>query len=73
MAGLVVLCLFVLLRFCSAGRAYDPAAQSWSAVRQGADGLHWFGTDEVGRDVFARVIYGARASLLPALFRSPSP
>jgi peptide/nickel transport system permease protein len=65
MAGLVVLCLFVLLAvFAPLVAPYDPAAQSWSAVRKAPTALHWFGTDEVGRDVFARVIYGARASLL---------
>lgn len=43
---------------------YDPDQQTWSAVRKAPSALHWFGTDDVGRDVFARVIYGARASLL---------
>jgi peptide/nickel transport system permease protein len=33
-------------------------------VRKAPSALHWFGTDEVGRDVLTRVIYGARASLL---------
>jgi peptide/nickel transport system permease protein len=42
---------------------YDPAQQSWAAVRKPPSAAHWFGTDEVGRDVLARVIYGARASL----------
>ncbi|MBV9078689.1 MAG: ABC transporter permease [Methylobacteriaceae bacterium] len=42
---------------------YDPAAQSWSAVRKPPSWAHPFGTDEVGRDILARVIYGARASL----------
>ncbi|MEN3376600.1 MAG: peptide/nickel transport system permease protein [Hyphomicrobiales bacterium] len=65
MAGLVVLCLFVLFAvFAPLVAPYDPATQSWSAVRKAPTALHWFGTDEVGRDVFARVIYGARASLL---------
>jgi peptide/nickel transport system permease protein len=32
-------------------------------VRQAPSWAHWFGTDEVGRDVFSRVLYGARASL----------
>jgi len=43
---------------------YDPNLQTWSAVRQPPSALHWFGTDELGRDVLARVIYGARASLM---------
>lgn len=46
---------------------YDPAAQSWSAVRKPPSLAHPFGTDEVGRDVLARVIYGARASLSAGL------
>ncbi len=64
-AGLIVLGLFVLFAvFASLIAPYDPAAQSWTAVRKAPTALHWFGTDEVGRDVFTRVIYGARASLL---------
>jgi peptide/nickel transport system permease protein len=43
---------------------YDPELQTWTAVRKAPSALHWFGTDDVGRDVLARVIYGARASLL---------
>jgi peptide/nickel transport system permease protein len=43
---------------------YNPDLQTWTAVRKAPSALHWFGTDDVGRDVFARVIYGARASLL---------
>src|ERR1700746_2205076 len=43
---------------------YDPQLQTWSAVRKAPSALHWLGTDDVGRDVLARVIFGARASLL---------
>ena len=43
---------------------YDPDAQSWTSVRKPPSRAHWFGTDEVGRDLLARVIFGARASLL---------
>lgn len=43
---------------------YDPDLQTWTAVRKAPSVLHWFGTDDVGRDVLSRVIYGARASLL---------
>jgi peptide/nickel transport system permease protein len=67
-AGLIVLGLFVLLAvFAPLIAPYDPAAQSWTAVRKAPTALHWFGTDEVGRDVFTRVIYGARASLLAGM------
>jgi len=43
---------------------YDPIATSFATVRKAPSAAHWFGTDEIGRDVFARVVFGARASLL---------
>jgi peptide/nickel transport system permease protein len=46
---------------------YDPVAQSWTTVRKPPSDAHWFGTDEVGRDILARVIFGARASLMAGL------
>jgi peptide/nickel transport system permease protein len=42
---------------------YDPLATSWAAVRKAPSAAHWFGTDEVGRDLLSRTIWGARASL----------
>ena len=38
-------------------------SQSWSAVRKAPSALYWLGTDEVGRDILSRIIFGARASL----------
>jgi peptide/nickel transport system permease protein len=43
---------------------YNPDLQTWTAVREAPSAFHWFGTDDVGRDVLSRVIFGARASLL---------
>jgi len=43
---------------------YDPVQASFMAVRQAPSAAHWFGTDELGRDVLSRLLYGARASLL---------
>ena len=63
--GLVVIALFVLVAvFAPLIAPFDPAAQSWTSVRKAPSALHWLGTDDVGRDVLARVSYGARASLL---------
>lgn len=42
----------------------DPTATSWTAIRKPPSALAWFGTDELGRDVFSRMIWGAQASLL---------
>ena len=39
-------------------------ATSWGAIRKAPTLAHWFGTDEIGRDVLSRVIWGTRASLL---------
>ncbi|KJC45892.1 diguanylate cyclase [Bradyrhizobium sp. LTSP885] len=63
--GLLVIVIFVLLAiFAPLIVPYDPIATSWSLVRKGPSAQHWFGTDDLGRDVLARVVFGARASLL---------
>ena len=65
MFGLFVICGLVLLAvFAPLIAPYDPAQQSWTSVRKPPSWAHWFGTDESGRDLLSRVIYGARASLL---------
>jgi len=46
---------------------FDPVATDFGAVRKAPSTLHRLGTDEVGRDVLARLIWGARASLLAGL------
>lgn len=46
----------------------NPIAQDMTSLLQAPSAMHWFGTDEMGRDVFARVIYGARVDLLIGIF-----
>jgi peptide/nickel transport system permease protein len=59
MVGLVIIVLIVLAAILAPLIApYDPTAQSWSAVRKAPSAAHWFGTDEVGRDLLARVLAG---------------
>jgi len=68
MAALVVVALLILIAALAPFVApYDPTATSWSAVRKPPSWAHWMGTDEVGRDVLSRVIWGARASLSAGL------
>ena len=65
MVALGVVVFFNLLALLAPQLApFDPLATSWSAVRKGPSAAHWFGTDEIGRDVLSRVIFGTRASLL---------
>jgi peptide/nickel transport system permease protein len=63
--GMAVIATFIAIALLAALIVpYDPIATSWTLVRKPPSALHWFGTDELGRDILARVIYGARASLL---------
>src|SRR5258708_8737485 len=65
MVGAFVVLFFVAVAVCAPLISpYDPIATNWSLVRKPPSAAHWFGTDEIGRDVLARIIYGARASLL---------
>ena len=68
MIGLAVIIGFVILALGAAWIApQDPIATSWSAIRKAPSAEHWFGTDEIGRDVLSRVIWGTQASLLAGL------
>ena len=63
--GLAVITTFALLALLAPLiTPYDPIATSWTLVRKPPSALHWFGTDELGRDILTRVVYGARASLM---------
>src|SRR5437764_3989345 len=63
--GLVVIASFIVMAvFAPLLTPYDPVATSWTLVRKPPSALHWFGTDDLGRDILVRVVYGARASLL---------
>jgi peptide/nickel transport system permease protein len=42
---------------------YDPLAADPLSAQLGSSAEHWLGTDQLGRDIFARVVYGARYSL----------
>ena len=63
--GFAVVVFFILIALLAPWLApYDPVATSWSAVRAAPSAAHWFGADELGRDVLSRIIWGTRASIL---------
>jgi peptide/nickel transport system permease protein len=65
MFGLGFVGFFVLVALLAPFIApYDPLATSWGAVRKAPTLAHLFGTDDIGRDVLSRVVWGTRASLL---------
>lgn len=65
MVGLVLVLFFVAVALTAPWIApFDPIRTSWSLIRRAPSAAHWFGTDENGRDVLSRVIFGARASLM---------
>ena len=47
---------------------FDPLEIDFTAIRGAPSGAHWFGTDDLGRDVFTRVLYGGRVTLVVAVF-----
>ena len=66
--GLAVIIFFVVLAiFAPLISPHDPNLTSWGTIRKPPSADFWFGTDEIGRDVLSRVIWGSRASLLAGL------
>jgi peptide/nickel transport system permease protein len=64
MALFVVVFFIVVAVFAPLIAPDDPIKTSWSAIRNAPSWAHWMGTDENGRDVLSRVVFGARASLM---------
>jgi ABC-type dipeptide/oligopeptide/nickel transport system permease subunit len=61
-AALFLLALIVVAVFAPEVAPYSPK-QNFSVLNGGPSGAHWLGTDDIGRDLLSRVIYGARISL----------
>jgi peptide/nickel transport system permease protein len=67
LAGAVILLFWVACAiFGSVIAPHNPLAQQLLSTSQPPSGAHWFGTDQLGRDVLSRVIVGARSILLIA-------
>ncbi len=62
--GFLIILLYVVCAF-GAGwiSPFDPEAIDFSAMLSKPGGEHWFGTDQYGRDVFSRIVYGSRTAL----------
>ena len=62
--GLVIIVAFALMAIFAPSLApYDPNKQSLTQLLQPPNAQHWLGTDELGRDILSRILYGARVSL----------
>jgi peptide/nickel transport system permease protein len=62
--ALVIIVMFVVAAFADVIAPYDPVANAFDRMHQAPDLEHLFGTDQFGRDVLSRLIYGARTALL---------
>lgn len=62
--AVIVLFFSALAIFAPLLPIIDPVATSWSAIRKAPSAMYWLGTDDLGRDILSRMIWGAQASLL---------
>lgn len=58
----LVIALIILAIIGPAAAPYDPASSDFDRLQK-PNGTNWFGTDELGRDIFSRVLWGARVSV----------
>ncbi|MDL2356559.1 MAG: ABC transporter permease [Pseudomonadota bacterium] len=64
LAGSLVVLLLILVALCAPWIVtHNPQVQDLANTLQPPGAAHWFGTDEYGRDVFSRLVYGARTTL----------
>ena len=63
MGMIIALFLIFCALFPQVFTSYDPLEQNLHETFQSPSSEHWFGTDDLGRDIFARVVYGCRYSL----------
>ncbi len=66
--GFAIVCLLVVLALLAPWISpAKPAAQNLAVRLQGPSFSHWMGTDELGRDILTRILYGARVSLFVSI------
>lgn len=64
MIGLFIILLFVFIAIFAPWLApYNPSTQDLGNRLAAPSAQHWFGTDELGRDIFSRILYGGRVTL----------
>lgn len=64
-AGLVIMIvMFVTAAFANVLAPFDPEENDFQAMMQAPSWTHLLGTDQMGRDIFSRIVYGARTALL---------
>lgn len=63
----IVILMILAATFAKVVSAYDPELNDLAHMLEGPSPLHWMGTDEFGRDIFTRIIYGARTALFIGL------
>jgi ABC-type dipeptide/oligopeptide/nickel transport system permease subunit len=66
--GLIVLIFIVVAILAPLVAPYDPYKNNLANTLATPSAEHFFGTDELGRDIFSRIVYGSRLSLLEGLF-----
>jgi peptide/nickel transport system permease protein len=70
-AGLLVIVVYVVFALGAAWISpFDPEAIDFAAMLSKPGEAHWFGTDQYGRDVFSRIVYGARTALAVGILSS---
>lgn len=68
LTGFIIVATLVFVAiFAGFVAPYDPLKPDFTAILQAPSAKYWLGTDEIGRDVLSRLIYGARASLQAGL------
>lgn len=61
--ALIVIIMILAATLASIVAPFDPLATDYATMLQAPSSVHWFGTDSYGRDVFTRILYGARTAL----------
>jgi peptide/nickel transport system permease protein len=62
--GLVVLVMILMAAFADVVTFYDPTRNNFGSMLESPSADYWLGTDQFGRDLYTRIVYGARTALM---------